>query len=186
MSFNPGGTLIQGTAGFSKDDLQLASYRNSGGTVSVAVVGPDGAAISVSSSSGTINTGTMVLTSGGTVVGTGNPYPVTLQTLIAGEDLTNDVQKVENRYSYTHVSAVGTTVIKASAGFLHSINVGVSSAGGQIVVYDSASGTNATRIAVIGTTTTPEPLPTYFYNVTTSSGIVIANVGTQTYTVSYR
>lgn len=178
MSFDPGGTLVQGTAGFSKDDLQLASYVNTSGTVSVRTTGVGGSTV--------LTAGTVVLTSGGTVVGTGNPYPVSLQTLIAGEDLTNDVHKVEQRYSYTHVSAVGTTAIKASAGFLHSINVGVSSAGGQIVVYDSASGTNATRIAVIGTTTTPEPLPTYFYNVSCANGIVVANVGTQTYTVSYR
>lgn len=159
------GSIVHPTGG-ALPDFELGQFINTGGTVSVRV---------------TPQTGTA-----GSVVGSGNPLYVTLETLIAGEDLTANVMKVEQRFSYHHQSAVGTTVIKSSGGFLHAINVGTSSSGGPIVLYDSASGTSGTIIATIGTTTTTDPLPTRTYDVSFVNGLVAANVGTQAFTVSYR
>lgn len=67
---------------------------------------------------------------------------VSLATLIAGEDLTNDVQKVENRYSYTRLAADGQ--VKAGAGFIHTLTFACADAAptaGSIIVYDSLTET---------------------------------------------
>ncbi|GEM_PF-5358460 len=45
----------------------------------------------------------------------------TLATLIAGEDLTYNVLKVEERFSYSNVTA--TTTVKSGAGFIHNLTV---------------------------------------------------------------
>ena len=45
---------------------------------------------------------------------------VSLMTLIAGEDQTNDVMKVEGRFSYASDDA--DLVVKATAGFLHAVS----------------------------------------------------------------
>jgi len=67
---------------------------------------------------------------------------VTQGTLLAGEDLTNNVIKVENRFSYATIATATTTTIKSGAGFLHRITVSGGTTG-AIIVYDNtaASGT---------------------------------------------
>lgn len=63
---------------------------------------------------------------------------VSQATAIAGEDLTNDVLKVENRYSYSYLAADGQ--VKAGAGFLHAITISPTDAAataGSIIAYDS-------------------------------------------------
>lgn len=57
--------------------------------------------------------------------------------LSAGEDLTNDVQKVENRYSYLALTSVSTIQVKATSGFLHRVIVGMPSCP-TITLYDSS------------------------------------------------
>lgn len=69
---------------------------------------------------------------------------VTMGTTLAGEDVTNDVQKVEQRFAYSLVAS--DTAVKSSAGFLHALTFAQSDAAptaGTITVYDnsSASGT---------------------------------------------
>ncbi len=73
---------------------------------------------------------------------------VNLQTLIAGEDQTNDVLKVEGQFSYTTHIANTTTLVKAAAGLLHLFNVGMPSCP-TILLYDSLtpSGTILQRFA---------------------------------------
>lgn len=61
-------------------------------------------------------------------------------TLNAGEDITNDLQKVEHRYNYTRVTA--DTQIKASAGFVHTITISPTTAtptAGLLTVYDNTA-----------------------------------------------
>lgn len=65
---------------------------------------------------------------------------VTNATLQAGEDLTNDVQKVEQRYSYSRLTADGQ--VKSGAGFLHTITFAQADAAptaGSIIVYDNTA-----------------------------------------------
>ena len=69
---------------------------------------------------------------------------VSLNTLLAGEDLTNDVSKVEHRYSYAGITS--DTVVKSGAGFLHTVTFSCNDAAptaGTIDIYDNtaASGT---------------------------------------------
>ena len=63
-----------------------------------------------------------------------------LSTKIAGEDLTNDVMKVEQRYSIAYqAAAAANVVVKAAPGFLHAIVVGKWVTNGTIEVSDHAS-----------------------------------------------
>lgn len=66
----------------------------------------------------------------------------TLSTKLAGEDLTNDVLKTEQRYSFTRLAADGQ--VKAGAGFLHTLTFACADAtptAGSIIVYDSLTET---------------------------------------------
>lgn len=61
----------------------------------------------------------------------------------AGEDVTADVQKVEQRFAYS-VPQVASGVIKSSAGFLHALIISCNDAAptaGTIDVYDNTSAT---------------------------------------------
>ncbi len=70
--------------------------------------------------------------------------PNTLTTLLAGEDLTANVLKTEQRFTYTNQA--GTTAgvtVKSGAGFLHTLTVNTPAASGVVTLYDNtaASGT---------------------------------------------
>ena len=65
-------------------------------------------------------------------------------TLLAGEDLTNDVMKVEQRFSYSNISA--DALVKSGVGFLHTLTfaqIDAAPTAGTIIIYDNtaASGT---------------------------------------------
>lgn len=66
-----------------------------------------------------------------------------LATLIAGEDLTNNVLKVEQRFSYAQATA--DVQVKSGAGFVHSITISqadVAPTAGTITLYDSLTEAN--------------------------------------------
>jgi hypothetical protein len=110
---------------------------------------------------------------------------VTLNTLIAGEDLTNDVQKIEQRFTYQALVSLVTLTVKTGSGFLNAITVGGYS-GPTIEIYDSttASGT------LIGRLVSSVPPATYSFNTTFSTGLTLnPQPGTAVLpdvTVSYR
>lgn len=71
---------------------------------------------------------------------------VTQATLLAGEDLTNDVLKVEERYTY-FAPVVADALIKTGAGFVHSITISQADAAptaGTIQIRDGVSSGNGT------------------------------------------
>ncbi len=110
-----------------------------------------------------------------------------LATALAGEDVANDVIKVEQRFSYANIvlAAPTTTVVKSGAGFLHSITFNKPVATGVVTIYDNtaASGT------LIGTITVPaSPMPvTLFYDAAFTTGLTIVTAtAAQDITVSYR
>lgn len=83
-------------------------------------------------------------------------FSVSLSTLIAGEDLTNNVLKTEQRFSYSPVAAADVQV-KGSAGFLHTVTFSCNDAAptaGSIIIYDSLSETG-TQVFNHTFTTTP-------------------------------
>ena len=72
----------------------------------------------------------------------GNFLYTSLSTKIAGEDLTADVLKTEQRFSFTRLAADGQ--VKAGAGFLHTLTFACADAAptaGSIIVYDSLTET---------------------------------------------
>jgi len=65
---------------------------------------------------------------------------ISLATLIAGEDQTNDVLKVEGQFIWAYCTA--DTQVKAGAGFLHSVTISPTDAAataGSIIIYDQTT-----------------------------------------------
>lgn len=112
-----------------------------------------------------------------------------LATLIAGEDIANDVQKVEQRFTYKYITAAAptTTVVKAGAGFLHSITINKPIAAGVISVYDHPSAANNPFALVTHPATLLGNPYTLTYDVVFANGLTIVTSGAaQDITVSYR
>lgn len=114
---------------------------------------------------------------------------VTEVTLHAGEDLANDVTKVEQRFSYQNITAAAptTTVVKTGVGVLHAIVINKTAATGVITVYDNTAGSGT----VIATITQPaavlasQEVITYDCSFTTGLTLVTATAA-QDITVIYR
>lgn len=105
----------------------------------------------------------------------------TLGTTIAGEDIPNDVTKVEMRNNATYISTATTTVCKTGAGLLHTITVTGGTAG-TIVVYDNtaASGT------ILASFSSTNALATYTFNVSFSIGLTVVTSAATLVTISAR
>ena len=105
----------------------------------------------------------------------------TLGTTIAGEDIPNDVTKVEFRNNGTYISTATTTVVKTGAGLLHTITVTGGTAG-TIVVYDNtaASGT------ILFSFDTTVALATYTFDVSFAVGLTVVTSAATKLTVSAR
>lgn len=98
---------------------------------------------------------------------------VTQATLLAGEDLTNNVLKTEQRFSGTVVAA--DTLVKTGAGFLHSLTFSCNDAAptaGSIIVYDNTA-ESGTQLFNHTFTTTPFVPFTVTLDVTFSTGLYI-------------
>lgn len=103
------------------------------------------------------------------------------------EDNTIGVAVVEQRYSYNHITTATTTVVKASAGFLHKIIWNKSVATGVTTVYDntSAAGT-VVAIRTVGAALLNDPPCQAEYNVSMATGITILTSQAEDITVVYR
>jgi hypothetical protein len=80
---------------------------------------------------------------------------VTQGTQLAGEDLTNNVLKVEGQFSGTICAA--DTQIKATAGFLHTVTISCGDAAptaGSLIIYDNTA-ESGTQVFNCTFTTTP-------------------------------
>ncbi len=110
---------------------------------------------------------------------------VTQATQIAGEDITNDVLKVEHRYSYARILGTAATtvdtVVKSAAGFLHTITVATTSIG-TVTVYDNTAG-SGTVVALFPASVGEN---TFTLDVSLSTGITISTTDASDLTVSYR
>lgn len=86
---------------------------------------------------------------------TTNSKKVTQATLLAGEDLTNNVMKTEQRFSYSLVTS--DTAVKSGSGFLHTLTFSCNDAAptaGSVIVYDNTA-ESGTQIFNHTFTTTP-------------------------------
>jgi len=102
-------------------------------------------------------------------------------TALAGEDTTNDVIKVEQRFSNTYISTATTTTPKNAPGFLHTITVNGGTAG-TIIVYDNTAG-SGTIIASFDST---NAIATYTFDVAFGTGLTIVTGGNTKLSVSWR
>lgn len=114
---------------------------------------------------------------------------VSLGTTLAGEDPTNDVLKVEERFAYYPVF-VASTAVKSAPGFLHCITFSCADGtptAGTIAVYDntSATGNKLFEWSVAATAFIPF---TVFFDVPFSIGLYVAVTTTNdvNISVSYR
>ena len=105
----------------------------------------------------------------------------TLATLLAGEDQTNDLIKVEQRYDYRHIATAATTAVKASPGFLHSVTVNTTAAG-AITIYDSLAASGDV-IAILKASVVEN---TFIFDVNCDIGITIVTAAASDITVNYR
>lgn len=104
------------------------------------------------------------------------------------EDNTNNVAKVEQRFSFLNVAAgQATTVVKSGAGFLHTITFNSAATATNVTtVYDNTAG-SGTVIAIPAATTATVPTTlTYDCSFSTGLTIVTATANGSNMTVSYR
>jgi hypothetical protein len=115
--------------------------------------------------------------------------PVRLNELLACEDQTNGVCKVEQRFSFINIvlAAPTTTVIKSGAGFLHLITVNKSAGTGVITCYDNTAGSGTTIATITSPVTLVESQFTLTYDVSFGTGLTcVTSTAAQDITVSYR
>ncbi len=174
-------------------DREYAKFSEIGsGTVAVNVTLVGGASGYAEGTTVGTATGNVIVFrgTGGTtaVVGTATPLPVTLQTLLSGEDLTNNVFRVEGQFSGNNITTTGTTVVKAAAGFLHTLTINTPVASSVITLYDNtaASGTKLATITLPATLLMEGP-DTAIYDLLFTTGLTIVTAtGASDITVSYR
>jgi len=106
---------------------------------------------------------------------------VSLQTLIAGEDLTNNVLKVEERFSPLNITSATTTTVKSGAGYLFSITVNTTAAG-TITIYDNTTNSGTK----IGTLKASVGEQTFFYCCSFTTGLTVVTAAASDITVTYR
>jgi len=119
-----------------------------------------------------------------------NGYGLVSQgTKLAGEDLTNDVMKIEGQFTYKAVTATDAQV-KAGAGVLRCITFSCNDAAptaGSIIVFDSLTETG-TQIFNHTFTTTPFVPFTVFFDCVFATGLYLGFTTTAdvNVSVSYR
>ena len=106
----------------------------------------------------------------------------------AGEDVVNDVMKVEQRYAYSLVAA--DTAVKSAPGFLHTLTFSCNDAAptaGTIDVYDNTAA-SGTKIFSWTLTTTPFTPCSVVIDTNFATGLYVAFTTTAdvNVTVSYR
>lgn len=113
---------------------------------------------------------------------------ITQATTIAGEDITNDVIKTEQRFSFINISA--DTLVKTGTGFVHTVTfaqIDAAPTAGTIIIYDNTAESGTVIFSSTWTTAVFYPT-TITLDCTFSTGLYVgftttADIGV---TVSYR
>jgi len=105
-----------------------------------------------------------------------NPY-----TKLAGEDLGNDVMKVEQQMNPTNITTATTTTVKSGAGYFECITINATAAG-TITIYDNTAA-SGTKIATIKASIVES---SYFYYAKFVNGLTIVTAGAGDVTVAWR
>lgn len=106
---------------------------------------------------------------------------VTLSRQIAGEDLTNDVLKVQERNSYANYTTSAANVTKSAAGFLHTVTVNAAPTS-AIEIYDNSAASGN----LIATLPASAVVGTYTYDVIFTTGLTVNTASADSdVTISY-
>lgn len=94
------------------------------------------------------------------------------------EDNDAEVAKVEHRYGYTNIVAAAptTTVVKASAGFLHAINF-TAVANGVITIYDNTAGSGTLIRTITSPATILQDEVSILFDESFATGLTIVTSG---------
>lgn len=103
----------------------------------------------------------------------------TLNSLLAGEDLLNNVMRTQSRNNATYISTATTTVVRTGSGHLHSLVVNGGTAG-TIIGYDNTAASGA----IIFSFDSTNALATYIFDVIFSIGLTIVTASATKVTVS--
>ena len=89
--------------------------------------------------------------------------------------------------NYMHISASqSATNIKASKGFLHTVNINTCVSNATVSLYDTATTTTTAPIAVITCPAATNGMPTQVYNIAFTNGLALAASAATDVTVSWR
>lgn len=105
---------------------------------------------------------------------TNNNISTRQDELLAGEDLTNDVQKVEQRFTSSGVLAADA-LVKTGAGFIHTVTFSCNDAAptaGSVIIYDNTA-ESGTQIFNHTFTTTPFTPCTIILDHTFATGLYV-------------
>jgi hypothetical protein len=115
------------------------------------------------------------------VQSTSKALNVYLAGQIAGEDLTDNVMRVEEQYSYQYISTATTTTIKTGAGMFRGIIVGGGTAG-TIIIYDNTAGSGT----IIQSFDSTNAIASYMFSCKFATGLTIVTGAATKITVIYR
>ena len=104
-----------------------------------------------------------------------------LGTTIAGEDIPNDVTKVEMRNNATYISTATTTVCKTGAGLLHSI-VFQGGTAGTVIGYDNTAASGTILFSFDALSAIGNPI----FDVSFSIGLTVVTAAATKCTISAR
>lgn len=111
-----------------------------------------------------------------------------IATAIAGEDLPNDLLKVEHRYTYTAITlaAPTTTLLKTGAGLLHSLDF-TAAATGVIKIYDGVDATGTLMRTITSPATLLQNEVNKVYDLAFSVGLtIVTSTAAQDIVVGWR
>jgi len=110
-----------------------------------------------------------------------------LNVLIAGEDIDNDVLKVESRYSFANITTQTSTVVKSGPGLLKRIIFGQALASGVVAIYDNTAGSGTLITTITFPATLLNNVACYNFDCAVATGLTIVTSGaTQNITAIYR
>lgn len=89
-------------------------------------------------------------------------------------------------WAYKNIATNATTVVKSTAGILHTITVNKGVATATISIYDAVTATNPIGIITFGAALVSDPPITAIFDVDFATGLTIVTSGSTDITVSYR
>lgn len=190
LDYNSGQLVIKKKTTGTSQTITSYKVRSSSSSSSGGVSADDNSAFTPGSSDTTpiaalvdeVSTGSVTEGNSGALRMTATRELRTAETYAPSyEDNTNQVAKVEQRFSSSYISTATTTTIKSGAGFVHTITI-TEAVASTIIVYDNTAGSGS----IIASFVASAGVGTYHLNVAFGTGLTIVTAGASKLTTSYR